>query len=303
MANSTARSRTAEPSPPLSRRTVILGASAGLVLSAVGTTSASAAPSYSSVPKLPYEVSRTDTRTTRLGKKAYESIDVVVAGDRAKLFVPHSAPPSLKKPAAAIWFYHSNGSTNTSLDGAYRYGAEMLVDRGALAICPDYGGASDWTNATAVKFQKVWARYLPSVWKIATSFARANSGGGALMSWAYGNRLLPYQRGMYLANGTYDMEALYASAPERIGPPYDDDPALVRATNPARLSGSHWAGSRIKTVVSLSDPYVPPKDHGLKLAALAEPVATDVRVQYHDQGHVIPSWTQQDMVTTFASWM
>jgi hypothetical protein len=32
-------------------------------------------------------------------------------------------------------------------------------------------------------------------------------------------------------------------------------------------------------------------------------VAADVRVQYHDEGHTVPGWTQSDMMTTFNSWL
>jgi hypothetical protein len=292
----------------ISRRSLVLGAPAGLVLAGLGTLPAFAAPSYAAVPKLPYEVSRTDTRITRLGKKAYECIDVVLPGaggktDRAKLYVPHVAPPSLKTAAASVWFYHSNGSTNTSLDGAYKYGAEMIVDKGGICICPDFGGPSEWVNQNAIAWQTLWAKYLPAVWKIATSFARGNSGGGSLMIWAYGKKMLPYQRGMYVANGTYDMAALYDEAPDRIGPAYGNSRSVAVATNPASLPQSAWKGTRMKIVASLADPIVPPSVHGLRLADLAKPVATDVRIQMHDEGHVVPGWTQKDMVDTFAAWM
>lgn len=291
-----------DPARTIRRRTAVLAASAG-VLGALRPGLAAAAPSYTTIPRLPGEVARTDTRVTRLGKKPYECVDVVVNGDQARLFVPHATPPSLRTANGMTWFYHSNGSTHTSLDGAYKYGAELVVDRDCICICPTFGGPSTWTTPVAVDRQQDWSRYVTSVWRIAVSFARANSGGGPLMIWAYANRMLPYQRGMYLANAAYDMEDLFARDPGRIGPPYGNDPARVRAANPARLSQSMWTGTRLKTVLSTLDFIVPPTEHGAALADTAQPVATNVQTRYHYEGHVVPSWTQQDMVNTFAAWM
>lgn len=289
-----------------SRRTVLAVAAAGLAVGALGlpgaVPSASAAPSYSPIPLLPGEISRTDTRTTRLKKKKYECIDVSIQGDRARIFVPHTAIPGSKTSYGCVWFYHSNGSTYTSLDGAFKYGAEMAVDEGAICVCPNYGG-SLWTNQASIQAQVNASLYMTSVWRLGMNFMRANSGGGPLMTYAYGNGLVPRTRGIYLANAAYDMEDLYARDPVRIGPVYDNDPALVAATNPARLPASSWTGGRIKVVVSEADFIVPPALHGVALVTAAAPVAVDTRVQWHTEGHVVPSWTQQDMIATFKSWM
>ncbi|TFV64683.1 hypothetical protein E4P41_00080 [Geodermatophilus sp. DF01-2] len=284
------------------RRSLLVGAAAGLVTAAVGVPSAQAAPVYTAVPELPGEVSRSATRTTRLGKVPYEVIDVVWAGDRARLYVPWATPPKATKPGAVVWFYHANGSTHTALDGAFNYPAMLAVDRGAVCVCPNYGG-SLWTSQPALAHQVAWARYVSGVFTVGAAFARANSGGGSLMVYAYAKDMVPALRGIYLANASYDMEDLYARDPGRIGPVYGNDPAAVAATNPARLPQSSWTGKRIKTVVSQADPVIPPARHGSALAALARPVAADVRVQYHDEGHVVPGWTHADMVSTFASWL
>ncbi|MBB3676980.1 hypothetical protein [Modestobacter versicolor] len=289
--------------PGFSRRTVLTGAAAGLAAVAIGSQPAQAAPVYTPIPKLPGEVSRTDTRTTRLGKKPFETIDVVWGTDTARLYVPWATPPKARAKGGVVWFYHSNGSTHTALDGAYNYGAMMAVDQGAVCICPLFGGPSTWTTQAALTHQVNWSKYVSGVFTVGVAFARANSGGAALMTYAYATNLVPALKGIYLANGTYDMEELYSRDPGRIGPPYGDDPALIAATNPARLPQASWTGKRFKAVVSLVDPVVPPTRHGLAMADLARPVATDVRVQQHDQGHVVPSWTQQDMISTFASWL
>ncbi|MCZ2836015.1 hypothetical protein [Modestobacter sp. VKM Ac-2985] len=288
--------------PLASRRSVLLGAAAGLAGVAVGVGPAQAAPVYTPIPKLPGEVSRSDTRTTRIGKKQYEAIEVVWGKDRARLYVPWATPPKAPKPGGVAWLYHSNGSTHTALDGAYAYPAMMLVDRGMVCVCPNFGG-STWTTQTALTHQVNWDKYISGVFNVGVAFARANSGGGSLMTYAYAKNMVRGMRGIYLANASYDMEDLYARDPGRIGPPYGNDPALVAATNPARMPQSAWAGKRVKTVVSLVDPLLPPDRHGLALAALAQPVAADVRIQYHDQGHTVPGWTHSDMVSTFSSWL
>lgn len=278
-----------------SRRAVLTGAVAGALTVPVLSGAALAA---SAIPKLPGEITRT-TRTTKLGRKAYQCVDVAQSGDKARIFVPEVARPG--SAVKVIWFFHSNGSTRTSMDGAYKYGGELAVDKGMICVCPDYAG-SVWTTAPAIRFVSVWSTYVASLWTVTRAYARANSGGGSLMNWSAGNGLLPALRGIYLANATYDMEDLYARDPGRIGPVYGNDPAAIAATNPARLPQSAWSGVRMKTVVSLSDTVVPPRQHGLALAALAKPVAADVQIQYHDEGHVVPGWTQKDMVTTFTTW-
>lgn len=284
----------------LSRRALLLGATAGLATAALAAP-AQAAPVYTPIPKLPYEVSRADTRISRIGRKPYEVVDVEYLGDRARLYVPHATPPKTPQ-LAVVWFYHSNNSDYTAMDGAYAYPGMLAVDRGAVAICPNYGG-SLWTSQPSLDAHVNWSRYVTNVFKPAISFGRANSGGGPLMTYAYGTRIVPTMRGIYLANAAYDMEDLYLRDPVRVPPVYGNDPAACAATNPARLPQSVWARTKIKTVVSLSDALVPAQTHGLALAATAQPVALDVRVQYHDEGHIVPSWVNLDMADTFLSWL
>jgi hypothetical protein len=290
------------PRSGTSRRTVILGAAAVLTGAAVRPAPARAAPVYTGVPKLPGEVSRTSTKVTRLGKRRFETIDVVYATDRARLYVPWPTSQPGKLAQNVVWFYHSNGSSYTAIDGAFNYGAMMAIDQGAVCICSNFGG-SLWTSQKALSHQTSWAAYVSSTFAGYGAFARANSGGGSLMTYAYAQDMVHALRGIYLANGSYDMEDLYARDPVRIGPVYGNDPALVVATNPARLPQGSWTGKRLKTVVSMADPITPPARHGQALADLGRPVAADVRVQFHDEGHVVPGWTHADMVSTFTSWL
>lgn len=286
-------------------RRSVLGAGLAATLALAGATAASAPPARaatSPIPTLPGEVARGATRTTRLGRVPFETIDVVLGADTARLHVPWTSALKGAKPGGMLWFYHSNGSDHTALDGAYSYGSMLAMDRGATCVCPGFGSTSPWPAAAALEHQVAWSRWVGEVFSVGRAFARANSGGGPLMAYAYARNMVPAQRGMYLANAGYDMEDLYARAPGRVGPVYGGDTAAIAATNPARLPAQVWAGKRIKVVTSPQDPVVPAALHGLALAATARPVAADVRSQEHDQGHVVPGWTQKDMITTFSAW-
>lgn len=283
----------------------VLGAGLAATLALAGATAASAPPARattSPIPALPGEVARAATRTTRLGRVPFETVDVVLGTDTARLHVPWTAALKGSAPGAVLWFYHSAGSDHTALDEAYRYGSMLAMDRGATCVCPGFGSTSPWPTAAALEHQVAWSRWVGEVFSVGRAFARANSGGGALMAYAYGRGMVPAQRGMYLANAAYDMEALNASAPGRVGPVYGGDTAAIAATNPARLPQRAWAGKRVEVVTSPQDQVLPAAAHGLALAAAAAPVAADVRRRDHPQGHVVPGWTQQDMITTFSSW-
>ncbi len=277
--------------------------SAGLGLAALAGTSgaSSAAAASSPVPTLPGEVSRAATRTTRLGAVPFETVDVVLGGDRARFHVPWGAPMKGDRPGGALWFYPSFGSDHTSLDGAYSYGAMLALDEGSLCLCPDFGGAL--TSEPAREHQVAWSAYVSETFSISRSFSRANSGGGALMTYAYARGMVPAARGVYLANAAYDVEDLWARDPARVGPLYGDDPAALAAGNPARLPSRVWTGKRIKVVTSPVDPVLPPGVHGLALAARAEPIAADVVRAEHPGGHRVPGSTHKDMISTFRAWL
>jgi len=284
-----------------SRRQLLIGSAAGVLAAGGGwSTAAQAADNTSPIPTLPGEISRTATRFTRDAKLPYECIDVSISGDRARLFVPHSAVPKSKTAVGVLWVFHSNGSTYTSLDGAHLYSGELAAERGAVVICPNYGG-SLWTTNASIQYQKNATAYVTAVWKVGLSFLRANSGGGPLMTYSYGTKLIPALRGMYLANAAYDMEDLY-DRDERVRTTYKFDRAAAVATNPARLPQSSWTGARLKTLVSAADPLVPPAAHGVALADMARPVAAEVIVQWHQYGHTVPGWSSKDMITTFEGW-
>jgi hypothetical protein len=290
--------------PLLTRRSAAMAGAAGVLslIAARPTRAFADTPPTSPIPTLPGEVSRTATRTSRIGKKPFETIDVVQNGDRARLYVPWTAALKGQKPGAAVWYYHSDQWDHTAMDNTYAYDGMLCVDKGVVSICPTYGGGSTWTSKTAIDLQKSWAAWMKATFSIGTAFSRANSGGGPLMIYAYAKGLIPALRGIYLANAAYDVEDLYARAPFDVGPAYNDDPVAIAATNPARIGQAAWTGKRMKAIVSTSDLYVPPDVHGLALLAKAQPVAADTQVRYHDLGHDVPSWIHTDMMSTFAGW-
>lgn len=209
----------------LSRRSLLIGTALGAAAAFVPVSGALAAPSYTGVPQLPNEVSRQDTKFTDKGT-AYEIITVQLRNDLAQLYVPHSAKPSLTRPTNLVWFYHANNSRYTALSSAFIWPAQQFVDLGWVSICPDFGAAaattgSAWTNKEALQAQWDYASWVQYRWKLNASFLRANSGGGSLMTLAYGKGWVPAARGMYLGSATYDMAELYARDPGRIGPAYE----------------------------------------------------------------------------------
>ncbi|KQQ21789.1 hypothetical protein C1I63_05325 [Rathayibacter caricis DSM 15933] len=291
----------------LSRRSLVSGTVLGLGAALTFATPASAAPNYSKVPKLPGEIGRSDTVTSRFGKKKYEVIDVVISGDRTRLFVPHATPPSLTRGAGFLWYYHANGSSYAALSGAFQYTADQVVDQGMVCICPNYGG-SVWTSETALQAQRNATAYVQKLWKVSVSFLRSNSGGGALLCYAYGKRMVPNIRGAYHASGVYDMEDVLLRRPESVLPAYGNDPAAVKATNPIYLPQSVWAKTRLRISGSPEDQVVPYEKHSARLYRRALPVAKEVSLLSHSgaggqYGHVVPSQTNKDMLVTFQRWM
>ncbi|KZX20096.1 hypothetical protein [Rathayibacter tanaceti] len=290
-----------------SRRLVLTGAALGLGSALVHAVSASAAPDYSAIPPLPDELGRGATVLSRVGRKPYQIIDVSIRGDRTRLFVPHSAAPSLHIGAVLHWYFHANGSSYAALSGAFQYAADQAVDEGVISICPQYGG-SVWVSRAAVTAHTNAAAWVQKSWRIGASFLRSNSGGGALLCWVYGNRLLPEIRGAYHASGVYDMSEAARRDPLRVLPAYDDDSAAVAATDPARLPQSAWAGTRLRITGSSEDLLVPLAVHGARLHALARPVAKEAVLLDHSSegapsGHIVPTATQKDMLDTFRRWL
>jgi hypothetical protein len=280
----------------LSRRSLVSGTVLGLGAALAFATPASAAPDYSKVPKLPGELGRSDTITSRFGMKKYEVIDVLISGDRTRLFVPHAAAPSLTRNATFLWYYHANGSSYAALSGAFQYTADQAVDQGMVSICPNYGG-SVWTSAAALQAQRNATAYVTKLWKVSVSFLRSNSGGGALLCYAYGKRMVPNIRGAYHASGVYDMEDVLLRRPES-----------VKATNPIYLPQSVWAKTRLRISGSPEDQVVPYEKHSARLYRRALPVAKEVSLLPHSgaggqYGHVVPSQTNKDMLVTFQRWL
>ncbi|KQQ11123.1 hypothetical protein [Rathayibacter sp. Leaf296] len=292
---------------PLSRRTVLAGSIAGIGATIVLASPAAAAPNYSVIPRLLGEISRTDTVLSRVGRTPYEVIDVSIGGDRTRLFVPHTAAPSLTSAKTFLWYYHANGSSYAALSGAFQYAADQAVDRGFVCICPNYGG-SEWTGPKAIAAHGNAVKWVTAQWKVGASFLRSNSGGGTLLSWAYGNRLVPSIRGAYIASGTFDMADIAERDPLRVLPAYGNDLSTVPATNPALLPQSVWAGTRLRISGSDDDIIVPFAKHGLALHEKALPVAKETSILRHSgegapYGHVVPSATNKDMLDIFDRWL
>jgi hypothetical protein len=294
----------------VSRRAFIASSAAAAVGAAAGVlggaSAASAAPSYTKVPKLPSEISRMDTQFTKAGNP-YEVIDVNISGDRTRIFVPHASPPNKYAWVPVIWFYHANNSSYAALSSAFKWGADPAVDYGAISVAPNNGGSSEWVTPNAVTAHKNAIAYVNSLWRVFYSFGRANSGGGSLMCWAFGNNMLPRQVGMYLGSGTYDMKDLWDRDTARVGPTYGYDESLMQATNPKNLPQSAWTGIRIRASYSTEDQIVPADRHCLALISLAAPVAVETSSIPHDgggepTGHTVPGWVNNDMLLTFKRW-
>lgn len=292
----------------LSRRSLLAASAAGVAATALVATPANAAPSYSVIPRLPGEVSRTDTAISRVGKKPYEIIDVKIGSDPTRLFVPHTAVPNKGLSVPVVWYYHASGSSYTALSGAYQYSADQLVDQGIISICPNYGGSSTYTNSVALTAQVAAVAWVMGLWTVRASLLRSNSGGGALLCWAYANRMLPNISGAYHASGVYDVEDIDARDPDGVLAVYGGDRNALRGGNPSRLPQSVWAGSRLRITAGSADALVPAEFHGGRLRRLALPVAREATIAYHSgdggkNGHIVPSFTNDDMLRTFQRWL
>ncbi|AZZ50283.1 hypothetical protein C5E02_14370 [Rathayibacter rathayi] len=294
----------------VSRRKVLAASAAGVAAtaSALVATPAFAAANYSVIPKLPGEFSRRDTARSRIDGKPYEIIDVRIGNDPARLFVPHSAVPRKNLSVPVLWYYHASGSNYTALSGAYQYSADQLVDQGVVSICPQYSGSSAYTNAAAVAAQKAAVTWVSSLWSVSASVLRSNSGGGGLLCWAYANRLVPNIYGAYHSSGVYDIEDTESRDPGRVVAAYGGDRDALRAGNPSRLPQSVWAGTRLRITAGSADSLVPAEIHGGRLRRLALPVAREATIVYHSGnggqlGHVVPGFTNTDMVLTFQRWL
>jgi hypothetical protein len=293
----------------MDRRHFLAAAAAGafaLSIDPLASQPANAAPA----PKLPWEVSRVSNVTTSSsGRKLYDSIEVDIRGDRARIYLPQTIKPGGTTPVGAVWFYHGAGSDhNHAMAGGFKYPAELVVDQGAIAICLNAGG-SEFSSEFAQQCQKNGWAYMSNQFRIRQNFLRATSGGGTLAIWTQGKKLMPYIKGLYLVNGNYDLEKMVTEGdPIRaaaIASVFDFDPVRIAANNPARIPASAFTGANVKVVVSdppHTDTTVPPADHGLAFANKIRSVAADSTVATHALGHTTPTWTHKDTVLTFGKW-
>lgn len=270
--------------------------------------SLSATAAYAALtPKLPSEISRIAGVVTPSGKKLYDNIEVDIGGDRARIFVPQALSVNSSARVGAVWFHHASGSDHNAMNGGFKYPAELVVDQATIAICINAGG-TQYTNAYAQQAQKnAWA-YLTSLFAVRMNFLRATSGGGALATYTYANKLIPYIRGLYMVNAAYDLESIESQSPARWGSVvgvYGNDKEVLVANNPSRIPAEAWAGSNVKVVVSDAahpDLVVDPDANGLALINRVTGVAADAQLAYHTLGHNTPSFTNKDMITTFGKW-
>lgn len=291
----------------MDRRLFISSAVAGAALLSFETLSASPAVA-ATAPPLPYEVSRiSNVTTTSGGKVLYDNILVDIGGDKARIFLPQSIKRGSTTAVGAVWFHHGGGSSQDALNGGFKYPGELVVDNGAIAICINAGG-TQYTNAYAQQCQVNAWKYLSALFTVRMNFLRPTSAGGALASYVYGRKLIPYLRGLYMVNGLYDLEWLYKKDTEKRSGlllAFGNSPSKIAAGNPARIPASAWSGSNVKVLVSDAahpDPTVDAKYNGLALLDLIKPVAADAQVRYHSSGHDTPSFAHKDMIASFAKW-
>lgn len=272
---------------------------AGGAVPVLGTAAHAAA-----TPALPGEYYRKGNQTTAAGTK-YDNIAVRISGDTARIFVPQGLLPGAATPV--VWFYHGAGTDAAALENGFRKEAEMVIDRGVVAICQTAGGTL-FSHPTAVGLQVAGGEYMRSLFQVTGSVLRSTSAGGALATTAYASRLVPNLVGMYNVNATYDLRAAADAGDARAGAIrsiFNNDDAAIDAANPARYPQSAWTGSRMRIVVaspSSSDTVVPPDQHGLKLHALAQPVAADATVRTHTNAHNTPGFALTDFSDMLDRW-
>jgi hypothetical protein len=279
------------------------GAALALTLQQITATGVQAATAAT----LPNEVSRLANVTTgSAGRKLYDNILVNINGDRARIFLPQAVVRGQKTAVGAVWFYHGGGSNQDAMNGGFKYPAELVVDKGAIAICINAGG-NQYTNDVAKTSQVNAWKYLSGLFPVRMNFLRATSAGGALACYTYGKKLIPYIKGMYLVNGLYDLEGASSviQAQANVAAAFGNNPALVAANNPARFPASNWTGANVKVLVSDAahpDLVVPPTKNGLALIDKITPVAADARTTFHTLAHDTPSFAHKDMIATFGAW-
>jgi hypothetical protein len=290
----------------MDRRLFVTGAAGAALALAIQEVTAPGARAATAA-KLPYEVSRTANVTTgSAGRKLYDNILVNINGDLARIFLPQAVVRGQKTAVGAVWFFHGGGSNQDALNGGFKSPGELVVDKGAIAICINAGG-NQYTNDRAKTAQVNAWKYLSGLFPVRMNFLRATSAGGALACYTYAKKLIPAIRGLYLVNGLYDLEGASSviQAQANVLAAFGNDPAVLAANNPARFPASDWAGANVKVLVSDAehrDAVVPPAQNGIALVNKITPVAADARLAFHTLGHDTPSFAHKDMIVTFGAW-
>lgn len=289
----------------MSRRRFLALAAGGVGgLALAGGAFAPAAHAADPTPTLPGEYFRKAGQKTAAGT-VYDNVAVRISGDTARLFVPRGVLPGSATPV--VWFYHGAGTDASALENGFRRDAEAVVDRGVVAICQTAGGTL-FSHPTAVGIQVAGGEYVGSLFQVTQSILRSTSAGGALATTAYASRLVPAVSGMYNINATYDLRAAADAGDARaaaIRSIFNNDDAAIDAANPARYPQSAWTGTKLRIVVaapSETDTVVPPDKHGLKLRALALPVAAEASLRTHANGHSTPGFALADFEAALDRW-
>lgn len=289
-----------------SRRNLLAGVVLGAGSLALGSSAVLSASAAAPTPKLPGEYYRKQAEVTPTGT-VFDNICVKIAGDPARMYIPHGVTPGSGVPVPVVWYFHGSGSDHNALEGGYRTPALATVDRGAIAICQKAGGTL-YSNPTAVALQQAGWDYMSGLFAISSNTLRSTSGGGVLAAEVYGSRLLPNIAGMYAVNSAYDVRAMYDAGGRSQGSvilAYGDDLAAIEARNPARFPAATWTGTTMRIIVSTpssSDSIVPPDQHGLALRDIALPVATEASLRTHTTGHSTPGFASSDFVASMERW-
>lgn len=300
---------TAPKGAQVARRDVlVLGASA-MALAAGGVlfgapTPARAAPS----PRLPGEVGRQNGLVSRYAGTVFDHVKVTIDGDGARLFIPQGIVPGATA-VPVLWLYHGAGSNEDALLGGFRGMGERAVDLGMIAVCQSLGGTL-YTAPRALELQVKGWQYMSGLYGVDRNFLRGTSHGGSMAVEVPTTDLIPHVVGSYIVNGVYDIEDLYlngtAQGSYSVGQAFGYDLAAIRAHNPARHTGTAWAGTRTRVVYSQpdsSDLTTPPLVHAKALLAAAAPFAIEASSRTHTSGHNTPSFADTDNVATISRWM
>lgn len=219
--------------------------------------------------------------TTARGSQ-YMSFDEKVSNDGVRAFVPLK----MDKPATVLWFMHSFGESHDSLLSAFAYQAERAVDNGWIAVCPNLGG-SLFTGPKAQSLLKadyaaLVSRLAQNKQTIANNIMIGSSHGGAMAIFAAGTKMLPNIRGVYSANGVYDLKSTKGRFGSMMGSYAAANGAL--AFNPADIDPKAF-DMPVRVTYDLEDPIVNARQNGVRFITRVADAGGDASYIEHHNGH------------------